>query len=289
MALLIQPSTRRNFLLSGAAAVAASTLHAAGKSVRWALLSDVHIPADPSNSYRGFKPFANFERVVPHLVEWEPEAIHINGDIARQHGNAAEYQSCRQLIDPLAARIPVALGLGNHDNRDEFQAAFAKPAGERQPVKGKHVTVVRSGPVRLVFLDSQFIVDQVPGLLGRAQREWLDGYLRQDPATPTLLFVHHTLEDEDGALLDAERLLRIAAAHRGVKAIFYGHSHQYKYGVHEGVHLVNLPAVAYNFTDDQPTGWVAAEFTATGCDLKLHATGGNQSGDGKSRSLAWRG
>src|SRR2546422_5539601 len=44
---------------------------------------------------------------------------------------------------------------------------------------------------------------------------------------PTLLFVHHTLGDGDGELLDVQRLFELVRPQRKVKAIFYGHSHKY--------------------------------------------------------------
>jgi 3',5'-cyclic-AMP phosphodiesterase len=56
----------------------------------------------------------------------------------------------------------------------------------------------------------------------------------------------------------------------------------------DGLHLVNLPAIGYNFADGNPVGWVDAAFTAQGASLTLHALGGDTSGDGKSTSLSWR-
>lgn len=291
MAFLLHPATRRQFLATAAGSAAANRLAAAGSPVRWALLSDTHAPADPADSYRGFKPLANLRQVVAQVAEWAPDSAYVNGDLARQSGTEGEYASFRDAIAPLASKIPLALGLGNHDHRDQFLKSVkggGRVAGEEQPLKGKYVTVVDSGPVRFVFLDSLFILGQVPGLLGKTQREWLDGFLGKDSSRPVLLFVHHTLGDDDGGLLDAERFLRIATARRNVKAVFYGHSHQYKYDILDGVHLVNLPAVGYNFADNQPVGWVAASITAEGADLKLRAIGGNTADDGKSRSLAWR-
>ena len=73
-----------------------------------------------------------------------------------------------------------------------------------------------------------------------------------------------------------------------MKAVFYGHSHKYAFGQEERIHLVNIPAVGYNFSDDEPVGWVEVLFTSKGVDLKLRALAGNRQGDGKVHSLAWR-
>ena len=76
--------------------------------------------------------------------------------------------------------------------------------------------------------------------------------------------MHHTLGEGDGDLLDTDRFFQILKPHRQVKAIFYGHSHVYEYGFREGKHLINLPAVGYNFSDAQPVGWLDARFHRRG-------------------------
>ena len=154
---------------------------------------------------------------------------------------------------------------------------------------GKHVLVIELAPVRLIMLDSLLYVNTTAGLLGKAQREWLGEYLRAASDLPTLLFLHHPLADNDGALLDTDRFLSIIRPHRKVKAVFYGHSHQYRYQEDQGMHIVNLPAVGYSFGPEEPVGWVRANFTREGADLTLHAVGGNRELDGKTKSLAWRG
>jgi Icc protein len=62
-----------------------------------------------------------------------------------------------------------------------------------------------------------------------------------DPDKPAIFFVHHTLGEGDGDLLDSNRLFEIIRPHRHVKAIFYGHSHMWQIGEREGVKLINLP------------------------------------------------
>ncbi|MEZ6073555.1 MAG: metallophosphoesterase [Pirellulales bacterium] len=89
--------------------------------------------------------------------------------------------------------------------------------------------VYETAPVRVLVLDSLLYVNQVAGLLGKAQRQWLTDFLSGAPPKPTVLFVHHTLGDGDGELLDADRLFDIIEPHQQVKAVFYGHSHQYRF------------------------------------------------------------
>jgi 3',5'-cyclic-AMP phosphodiesterase len=279
--------TRRSFLQLIGAGVAVSA--SATGSTRWALLSDTHIPTDPANEYRGFKPFDNLSKIVPDVARFAPDGVVISGDLAREEGLASDYLALKTLLEPLSGRVPVALALGNHDDRDNFISAFAlAAAGERADLSQKCVSILGSGGLRFVLLDSLAFPHYVPGLLGKQQREWLDRFLVSPPNSPTILFVHHTLDDGDGSLLDFEKLLAIAQKHRHVKAIFYGHSHLYRLDTVQGLHLVNLPAAGYNFRDSAPVGWIQATFTSEGAQLILQAIGGDTSEHGKTRSLAWR-
>jgi 3',5'-cyclic-AMP phosphodiesterase len=84
-------------------------------------------------------------------------------------------------------------------------------------------------------------------------------------------------------------LLAIVTPHRKVKAVIYGHTHRYRYDVVSGIHLVNLPAVGYNFADQEPVGWVDSVLGKDGGEFTLHAFGGNLQQNGKTTSLHWRG
>lgn len=289
--------TRRGFLRQsiGSAAAAAGLAAMAGQAraqaprALWALLSDIHIPTDPLNEYRGFRPYENLKRIAPVVAESGVDGALVNGDIARLEGLPGDYSNVKTLLAPVLAKIPLAMSLGNHDHRKNFAATFAESPGEEQAIHDKHVVVTQAGPVRLVILDSMLRTNLVSGLLGKEQRVWLEQYLPSAGSTPILVFMHHTPGDRDGDLLDTDRLLGILTANRNVKALIYGHSHRYAYDQVKGMHLINIPAIGYNFNDSEPVGWVHAEFGADGADFRLHAFGGNQANDGKLTSLAWRG
>jgi 3',5'-cyclic AMP phosphodiesterase CpdA len=289
--------SRRRFIQT---AIAAGTGHilaprglAASESAggspggRWALVSDIHVPEDRRNVYRGFQPYDNFKAVVAQLQKAQPKGVVITGDIARLEGMPGDYANVQTLIDPLRSTTSVYMCLGNHDDRENFLAALKDLPGERQPVEDKYVNVVHTNGVRLVLLDSLLYVDRVAGLLGKNQRTWLAEYLEKADDRPTLLFVHHTLGDEDDELLDADRMFAIVKPHKNVKAIVFGHSHAYEYDTENGIHLINLPATGYNFSDDEPLGWVEADITTQGADLTLHVIGGNFEKDGETTSLTW--
>jgi Icc protein len=297
--MFFEPVSRKSFLktlgVAGAAALGASRFVLADDATdgdssgtaRIALLSDTHTPADASEEYRGFHPVANLRKIVPQVIDAAPQAAVINGDAARLEGFNEDYLALKALLEPVAQKTPVFIGLGNHDDRGNFWEVFEQPEQRAKDIEEKNVIVVETGPVRLLVLDSLLYVNKVAGLLGRSQRDWLAKYLDEASSKPTVLFVHHTLNDGDGDLLDVDRLYDIIEPHENVKAIFYGHSHTYQFTRRGRLHLINLPAVGYNFGDDQPVGWVDAVFSPTGVDLTLHAIGGNTAADGETTSVTW--
>jgi Icc protein len=289
---------RRSFIQTGLAAFGTLVTLNAGcspglmkndeKETRLALLADTHIPEDVQNNYRGFYPYRNLQKVVPDLVSNSPDGVFIAGDLARLTGQSGDYANLRKLLNPVAEKTPVFMALGNHDNRENFLKVFDETPGDKPDLKGKHVVVVKKASVRLIMLDSLLYTNKVPGLLGKAQRQWLEDYLKECDETPTILCFHHTLSDGDDALLDVPRLFSMIAPIRKVKAIVYGHSHAYGFSEFEGIHLINLPAVGYNFNDSEPVGWVEARLGRRGGDFVLHAIAGNQDRDGSVMKLAWR-
>lgn len=298
--ILYQPVNRRRFLnlsaqacagvvASGILRISAADTPGPAKPVRFALLSDTHIAADPKDEYRKFLPSENLKSIVPQVIESRPEGVIINGDAARLTGELADYGALKSLLAPLTENVPIYIGLGNHDNRENFLMGIQPQTELRQTVPDKYVLVIEKGGLRFILLDSLLYVNKVAGLLGKVQRKWLADYLESSDSRPTVLFVHHTLGDGDGDLLDIERLYSAIRPHRKVKAIFYGHSHEYAFAEREGVHLVNLPAVGYNFKDTEPVGWVAGSFTSEGVDLTLRALAGDRTADGKTTTLTWKG
>jgi Icc protein len=291
--------SRREFLCAGAAALAVPTLGLQGcatgrrsqvstRTSRWAFLADTHIASDANDHSGDFYPHRNLEKVIEQVLAKPPEGMMIAGDVARLQGLEDDYVQVRKLLSPLDGKVPVYMALGNHDNRTNLLAEFKNPPGRIQPVKGKHVTIVDAGPVRLVLLDSLFKTNETLGLLGKAQRDWLKAYLAESDETPLLLCFHHALRDTDGDLLDSPRLFEIIEPVRKVKALVYGHSHDYAFASHKGIALINLPAVGYSFNREMPVGWVEANLTARGGQFTLHTVAGNMSIDGQVTSLTWR-
>jgi 3',5'-cyclic AMP phosphodiesterase CpdA len=288
-------ATRRQFLSAAGAAAASLTFPSAAVSeasrqattpLRLALLSDTHIPADIGERYRGFSPVENLAKVVPQVVAAPVEGALLGGDLARLKGLPEDYARLRDMLGPLMGKMPVGMVLGNHDHRTNFFEAFPSTKPATLAVSNKHASTRDAGGLRFVLLDSLLAPDVTPGQLGNAQRAWLGKELAAS-TTPTVVLVHHTLGSNDGELMDADRLFEVLRPHRHVKAIMYGHSHKYEVVEREGLQLINLPAVGYNFIDSEPVGWVESVWTAEGVDLTLRSIGGNQAANGQTTSVHW--
>jgi 3',5'-cyclic-AMP phosphodiesterase len=296
--LIGQPLSRRSFLTRSAAAWGAISIFSRARSsgalpsakpgqLTLALLSDTHIAANPLDEFRKFLPTENLKKIVPQVIDSAPDGAILSGDAARLTGEPGDYGALQQLIAPITSRMPLWIALGNHDHRPNFLKAFPTEESRRVPIHEKHVLVLEHPVVRIIVLDSLLYVDKVAGLLGKAQRAWLSGYLPECDERPIAFFVHHTLGDGDGDLLDADRLFRLLGEHPKVKAIFFGHSHRFHIERRHSLHLINLPSTAYNFSDTEPVGWVKGVFSAKGVTLKLEALAGNRSRDGEVTELAW--
>lgn len=284
----------RRQLLKGGLALAAGAVAFGPRSVlgedregctRWAFLSDTHIAADPEARYRGFCPYQNLQEIASQLAYDPPEGLVITGDLARLKGRPEAYTNLKTLLTPLAQKRPVYLGLGNHDNRDDFFHAFEGSGRSGEAVENKHIVAADGGPVRLIILDTLHRINAISGMLGWPQRTWLETYLRKCDDRPTILFLHHTPKVD---LMDTNRLFRIIGPMAKVKAVVYGHTHQVGLSEYKGIHLINLPAAGYNLGDSHPVGWMEAKLTTRGGEFLLHAMAGNTRLNGQTANLLWR-
>ena len=260
----------------------------------WALLSDTHIAGDRARVARDINLAANLNRVVDEVLAWDrrPAGALVNGDLALNTGESADYATFGELVRPLrAAGIPLHLALGNHDHRERFLSALRAERTAPAPVASKHVSVVPSARANWFILDSLDQTNVTPGVLGAAQLAWLGRELDARADKPALVMVHHNPNqgESKGGLTETAALLDLLRARRHAQVLFFGHSHRWSVERDaSGLHLVNLPATAYPFDKQQPTGWVKAQLEPRALRLELRALAATHPAHGQVHTLGWR-
>ena len=302
MPLHLPPLTRRTFLrrtlAAGAGLLTFPALRAAESDADpdlWALLSDTHIAADRTTVMRDVNMTDHLEAAVKGVSKLasRPAGVFVNGDCAVLKGLAEDYATFSALITPLReAGLPLHLTLGNHDDREVFWTSLKNSRPAAPPLASKHVSIVEGARANWFLLDSLHEVNKTPGTLGDEQRAWLTKALDANATKPALVMVHHNpvtpMPEKKTGLTDAEELLAVLLPRRHVKALFFGHTHTWRFAAQDGLHLVNLPAVAYPFAATEVTGWVDAKLSEKGASLTLHAHDTQHAAHGKTTELAWR-
>lgn len=292
--------SRRQFLvrsLAGGAALALSPrLLAAEKSTdpdSWALLSDIHLAADRRLVARGINMTDHFTSVSRELLALpqRPAGVFITGDCADISGETGDYRQVASLLQPIrGAQMPVHLALGNHDNRERFWDALQEEKAAPRPLADRQVALVRTPRANWFVLDSLEKTLSAPGWLGREQLDWLAGALDANPDKPALVLIHHNpgLSGNLG-LKDTAALFEILRPRKQVKAYIFGHTHAWKvWPDKSGIHLVNLPPVAYVFQTGEPAGWVHATLEDNGIRLELRCVDPTHKSNGQIVQLQWR-
>ncbi len=300
MPLHFSPLSRRQFLTrtiaGGLAVFTARLAHGAPEGEEaWALLADTHIAADPAQVARNVNMAAHLRTAVAEVKALAPSIsqVLVNGDCSLHQGEPGDYTTFLELTRPLAeAGQALHCLLGNHDHREIFWNAFKAEAKRARPQEGKHISVIESGAANWFLLDSLEVTLQTPGRLGEQQLQWLAAALDARPGKPALIMLHHDpIARTDGkkpGLIDTADLLAVLKPRRQVKALFCGHTHKWRVEQDDGIHLVNLPAVAYPFTPTEVTGWVDCRLKSGGMRLEIKATDKANPAHGKVTELAWR-
>jgi Icc protein len=304
MPITLPPTSRRGFLTASAAAAVSAIASPswAGETAeenidadRFAMLADTHVPGDPKATSRGVNMYDNLASVCKQLtaLDKKPAAVMITGDCAYLSGKKEDYASILKLVDPVRkAGMPVHLLLGNHDHRENVMAAIPHNADESpladKPVENKHVAILRSPRANWFLLDSLQKVNHTPGQVGEKQIAWLAKALDQNKDKPALIGVHHNPYPHKMALQDHKELFKVLAPRKQVKAVFFGHTHTWRLDKRDGIHMINLPPVAYTFKRGMVNGWVDAQLADDQITLRLVCHDTKHRLHNKTTELAWR-
>ena len=292
--------SRRRFLsrslAAGAGLALSPNLSAATRRTdanSWALLSDTHLAANREQLGRGVNMFEHFNTVSGELLALPKRTagVFINGDCAFNSGETGDYGLLTELLLPIRQdQMPVHLALGNHDNRERFWNSLEQEKTAQRPVEDKQVSLLRGPRANWFILDSLETTLSTPGLLGPAQLEWLAKSLDENADKPALVMIHHNPGISGNlGLKDTVALFEVIRPRRQVKAYIYGHTHTWKIDRDEsGIHLINLPPVAYVFQEGNPSGWVHATLGKKAIRLKLYCLDKKHKAHGQVVKLKYR-
>lgn len=299
MPISLPSMSRRRFVIGSLAAAGSLSWGSGVRSAegeanpdRFVLFSDTHIAGDREAITRGTNMFANLAQACREVQELSPKptAVLVDGDLALNAGTSEDYSTFVQSVEPLRKHgLPIHLALGNHDHRQRFWEAL--PQGDQaQTVEQRHVLVVPARRANWFVLDSLDETNKTPGVLGAAQLTWLAAALDRQADKPALVMVHHNPDErpKPGGLVETKALLELLAARQHVKALIFGHTHDWKLARHEGIHLLNLPPVAYAFAAGKPSGWVDCQLQESGAKLSLQCLNHEHAQHHQAVDLAWR-
>jgi 3',5'-cyclic AMP phosphodiesterase CpdA len=301
----LPPISRRRFLQGSLAAAGALAFAPRGAFAapaaevdphRLALLSDIHLVSRKATSQtaRGVDMWANFVRVRAQVLALpaRPAGVLVNGDCAFSRGNPEDYETLLDGIAPFrAAGLPVHLGLGNHDDRENIKKAIPADAKLAIGDLADHRVMRLELPrIDWYVLDSLEHTKQTPGLLGPAQLAWLAKSLDARPTRPAAVMLHHQpdVDPPISGLSDTPAFLELVRPRKQVKVILFGHTHVWKHYEEAGLHFVNLPTTAYVFEPAQPAGWVDAHIAPDGMKLQLRALDEQHPKHQEVLDLKWR-
>jgi 3',5'-cyclic AMP phosphodiesterase CpdA len=301
MPIHLPPVSRRNFLkrslLAGASFALAPQLFAARRRANpnsWALFADTHIAADTTKIARGINMAEHFRTAAKDVrsLPERPAALFLTGDCAFNSGEADDYFQLAGLLGQLRGEgFPLHIALGNHDHREHFWAGLPPEDAAQRAVTDRQVALIKAANVNWFLLDSLETTLQTPGLLGENQLAWLAKSLDANPSKPAIVLVHHNpgTRENIGGLKDTDALLGIIRQRRQVKAWVFGHTHTWRTDQDEsGLHLINLPPVAYVFRANDPAGWVHATTHRDGLKLELRCINAAHQNHGQVVELKWR-
>jgi 3',5'-cyclic AMP phosphodiesterase CpdA len=209
-----------------------------------AQITDLHITTDRCSAYAQL----NSERLSAVLaaieaLEPRPAAIFASGDLT-DGGRPEEYAALAELI--ATTKLPVYLGVGNHDRRKSFVSTFNAPVFATDDFGFVQYTVDFDG-LRVIMCDT-LDEDQDGGAFCGVREKWLARTLDNGPNIPTVLMLHHPPIACGIQWMDPPKhsnwILRLAALLEGrsnVRALACGHVHRPYHGLF-GSHLVSVSA-----------------------------------------------
>jgi 3',5'-cyclic-AMP phosphodiesterase len=219
-----------------------------------AQLSDPHITAPGTQLYNRVDTARHLREAVATLMALNPrpDVVVLSGDLV-DRGSTSEYSHLRELLQPISeAGIPLYVIPGNHDHRENLQAAFADQTWMPQAPDFIQY-VVEDFPVRLIALDT-WVPKKPYGELCDLRLAWLERALADGSGKPTIVMLHHPpfctfIEGMDGmGLRKPDRLAAIVQRHPEIERVLCGHLHRSIQVRFAGTLAQTAPSTAHQLT-----------------------------------------
>jgi len=196
-----------------------------------AQISDTHITQPNPQEPQFLARTKELEAFVAHInaMDKKPDLVLHTGDITHD-GKPESYEIVRSVMSEL--NIPVHFALGNRDAGENLVAGL-KDLGGAELVDGFLIYDIDGFPVRLIAMDTQNRESNI-GTTCSVRLGVLDEMLKEQPNTPTALFMHHPpflvptskypFQFDDQVLADA--FLNLVAQHKQIVQLLCGHMHR---------------------------------------------------------------
>ena len=193
------------------------------------ILSDTHVGVS-SGQWQRDGLAARIATVL--MMDPLPGCVLILGDMAYEHGDVADYELFKAMMEPLdKAGIPWYPMMGNHDDRDAFFSVF--PERKSALVADRLVTVVKTPRSDFVLLDS-LKEGKIGGTLDEKQRAWLKSFLSGRKKS-TFICAHHSIYDT--------KLQTLLEKSPCVVGYFHGHLHSWQERrTNKGLYCISVPS-----------------------------------------------
>ncbi|MEL6573171.1 MAG: metallophosphoesterase [Pseudomonadota bacterium] len=221
------------------------------------VLSDLHLPP-PGHTHGAIDSYARFQAAIDRVntAHGDADLVVIAGDLV-DRGQSEGYEGLRATI--AACLPPVALTLGNHDERADFAAAFGPAYLDEN---GFAQSAYEIGDMRVIVLDScnrkpssEDKYSGAEGYLCAKRLSWLKNTLDD---RPTILVLHHPVMGvrislDSFALSNPAPLLDLIDTH-DVRAVVSGHIHMTTASNRKGVAFYTIAGGHSTSREDVPTG-----------------------------------
>jgi len=209
------------------------------------LFTDIHI-TDEGKTIIGLDPLERFQFALERAVADHPDAsaILISGDLTHK-GRPSEYARLKECFGHID--IPIHLMIGNHDHRQNFNAAF----GQNVQNRGDFVQFrLDFGHHTLLCLDTKDddAPDRHSGYLCAKRLTWLDHQLKDAKGQFITVVSHHPPHDVGFPGMDGIKIRNgRALLARGLKfhQLICGHMHRTIMGSLEGLPFAMLKSTCH--------------------------------------------